>query len=179
MPTLLDRFDKQAASRADRMVSFSKQRKCRHQQVAQHFSENFAPPCGRCDVCAPLEAGAAAPMPETRPLPSDIARVIVEAIAGQRWPVGRKGLTALLRGSVSASPTARRNQHYGALAGANTGIVRKWIELLIQSENLELFEDDGYQLLRVGDVSSLPKLATTPVTSARAGRSEDGGAAED
>ena len=58
---LLDRLAHEAAARVERIVSFAETSRCRHLQVAEHFDETLATPCGACDVCAPRAAA-----PETR-----------------------------------------------------------------------------------------------------------------
>ncbi len=61
---LLGRYTREAHARVERIVSFSERRSCRHAQVAEHFGESFAPPCGACDVCDPPRA-ASRPCPVT------------------------------------------------------------------------------------------------------------------
>ena len=39
---------------------FAESTECRHAQVAEHFGETFATPCGACDICDP-PAGTCAP----------------------------------------------------------------------------------------------------------------------
>ena len=38
------------------MIGFAETRVCRHEQVAEHFGEDFAGPCGACDVCVPVDS---------------------------------------------------------------------------------------------------------------------------
>src|SRR5215212_4101277 len=94
---LLERYDREAAARAERIVRFAESRSCRHRQVAEHFGETLVDDCGMCDVCSPLAAPADEP-PAARPLPKDIAVTIHDAALGLRWPLGRTGLAAMLRG---------------------------------------------------------------------------------
>jgi RecQ family ATP-dependent DNA helicase len=49
---LLQRYMAQARERAERMIAFAQVDRCRHQQVAEHFGETVAVPCGQCDVCS-------------------------------------------------------------------------------------------------------------------------------
>ena len=52
----LERYPREANARVERIVSFAEGRRCRHAQVAEHFGETFAPPCGACDGCDPSTA---------------------------------------------------------------------------------------------------------------------------
>ena len=101
-----------------------------------------------CDVCSPLAAPADAPV-AAAPLPEDIAGAIHRAVLELRWPLGRTGLTAMLRGSMSAPRSAQRSPHFGLLAAASQADVKRWIQLLELAGALESFEsEDGFRLLR-------------------------------
>ncbi len=165
---LLRRYEDQAHDRAQRMIAFVDVERCRHLQVAEHFGETAETPCGMCDVCTPGPAAqrqrSAAP-----PLPKDLARAILDAADGLTWPVGERGLAAMLSGSVDAPPSAQQNAAYGLLAAARPYKVKRWISQLIEHGNLEHFESrDGYRLLRVASRAKLPEL--DPPVLARSGR---------
>jgi ATP-dependent DNA helicase RecQ len=155
---LLARFEEAALARADRLVRFAESRSCRHRQVAEHFGESHDGDCGSCDVCAPLVAPAEAPT-ATAPLPDDVAGTIHRAVLDLRWPLGRTGLAAMLRGSMSAPRSAQRSPHFGALAAATQADVKRWIQLLEVAGALEAFEsDDGFRLLRAVPGADLPRV---------------------
>jgi ATP-dependent DNA helicase RecQ len=157
---LLQRYDQEAASRADRLIRFTQSRICRHRQVAEHFGETLAEDCGMCDVCSPLDAPADAPV-AARPLPDDVAGAIHGAVLGLRWPLGRTGLAAMLRGSLSAPRSAQRSPHFGLLAAATQADVKRWIQLLEVAGALESFEsEDGFRLLRAVEGAELPRIGT-------------------
>ena len=82
-----------------------------------------------------------------------------------RWPLGRTGLTALLRGSLSAPRSARRSPSFGLLAAASQADVKRWIQLLEVAGALQPFEsEDGFRLLRAipnADVPAIGKAAST------------------
>ena len=61
--------------------------------------------CGMCDVCSPLAAAVAAP-PRRLLSPTTSRAPIHRAVLELRWPLGRTGLTAMLRGSMSAPRSA-------------------------------------------------------------------------
>ena len=124
-----------------------------------------------CDVCSPL-AVAAAEEAATAPLPDDIAGAIHRAVLELRWPLGRTGLAAMLRGSMSAPRSAQRSPHFGLLASATQAEVKRWIQLLEVAGALEAFEsDDGFRLLRAVPGAELPRIG---VAAAAAGPADEG-----
>jgi ATP-dependent DNA helicase RecQ len=164
---LLARYEEEALVRADRLVHFAETQACRHRQVAEHFGENDfgetrAEGCGMCDVCSPLApAPGAAASPAAEPLPDDVAGAIYRAVLDLRWPLGRSGLAAMLRGSMSAPRSAQRSPHFGLLASATQAEVKRWIQLLETSGALEAFEsDDGFRLLRARPAADLPRIGS-------------------
>ena len=168
---LLDRYEREALARADRLVRFAESKACRHRQVAEHFGETLPEDCGMCDVCSPLATAAAEPA-ATAPLPDDIAGAIHTAVLELRWPLGRTGLTAMLRGSMSAPRSAQRSPHFGLLAAATQADVKRWIQLLEVAGALEAFEsDDGFRLLRAVPGAELPRIGGA---AAAAGPADEG-----
>jgi ATP-dependent DNA helicase RecQ len=168
--SLLARYEREALARADRLVRFAESRSCRHRQVAEHFGETLVEDCGTCDVCAPLAAAVAERLPD-RPLPHDVAAAIHSAVLELRWPLGRTGLTAMLRGSISAPRSAQRSPHFGLLAGATQAEVKRWLQLLETAGALEAFEsDDGFRLLRAVPGAELPRIGA----AAAAGPADEG-----
>jgi ATP-dependent DNA helicase RecQ len=159
---LLDRYARAAAARVERMVEFVETDRCRHLQVAEHFGETLDGPCGACDVCAPRAAGARVAPPAAGPLPDDPARVIADAVAGLTWPLGRRSLVAMLRGSVKAPPSARRSPAFGALAAASEGEVTRWVRALEAAGALVEVESDGFRVLRARPGVELPSFRTAP-----------------
>jgi ATP-dependent DNA helicase RecQ len=149
---LLSRARLVAEGRADAMIAFAEAPRCRHAQVAAHFGETFEPPCGACDVCAPRAADSfAVPVDIVSPLPDDVGAAIVSAVSGLTWPLGRKSLVAMLRGSVSAPKTARLSPSFGILAAATDADIRRWIGTLERSGALvEKTTPDGYRVLEKG-----------------------------
>ncbi|HUQ21649.1 MAG TPA: ATP-dependent DNA helicase RecQ [Gaiellaceae bacterium] len=168
---LLARYEREALARADRLVRFAESTACRHGQVAQHFGETMTEDCGMCDVCAPLQVASSEPA-KIAPLPDDIAGSIHAAVLGLRWPLGRTGLAAMLRGSLSAPRSAQRSAHFGLLASATAAEVKRWIQLLETTGALEAFEsDDGFRLLRAVPGADLPRIAGA---AASAGPADEG-----
>jgi len=158
--TLLDRYERAAAARVERMIEFAEAERCRHLQVAEHFGETLAGPCGACDVCA---ARAAHPHPGAAvaaPLPDDPAQAIVDAVESLSWPLGRRSLVAMLRGSVKAPPSARRSPAFGALAAASEAEVTRWVRALETAGALVEIESDGFRVLRALPGAALPSFRT-------------------
>ena len=162
---LLDRLAHEAAARVERIISFADTSRCRHLQVAEHFDETLATPCGACDVCAP-SAVAPSPVAVVKPLPDDPAEAIVDAVRGLTWPLGRRSLVALLRGSVKAPPSARRSPAFGALAAASDAQVTRWVRALEVAGALVEVEKDGFRVLQAPSTAPLPSLAPPPAAAA-------------
>ena len=169
---LLERYTREANTRAECIVSFAESSRCRHAQVAEHFGESFTEPCGACDVCDPPRGRAARSV--LTPLPRDVAGSIAGAVARLTWPLGRRSLVAMLRGSVSAPPSARASGGFGLLEAASDAEVKRWIKALETSGALvEVETDDGYRVLHAVPDAALPSLGpktTGPVDDATLGR---------
>ena len=157
---LLERYASQASARVARIVSFADDARCRHRQVLEHFGETLDGPCDACDVCTPRPAARPA-RPAPPALPDDPARAIVDTVAGLTWPLGRRSLVALLRGSVKAPPSARRARAFGALAAASDAEVGRWVRSLEASGALvEQTTPDGFVVLHANVDAPLPELGT-------------------
>ncbi len=164
MTALLERYGQQALARVDRILRYARSGRCRQAQIAEHFGEAVPEVCGTCDRCArPATTGvrAFADDAERAPrLPDNVGAAILDAVAAVRWPLGKSGLAAMLTGSVSAPPSARRSPSFGLLAAARPGTVKRWLDALVSSGHLEPYEsDDGFPLLRRGPASDPPRLA--------------------
>src|SRR4051794_26251373 len=156
---LLERYAREAHTRVERIVEFAERNVCRHAQVAEHFGESFAVPCGACDVCDPHGARARVSAIVTTPLPDDIAATIVRAVERLTWPLGRRSLVAMLRGSISAPPTARASAAFAVLEAASDAEVKRWLKALEAAGALvEVETDEGYKVLRAAPGVTLPSL---------------------
>jgi ATP-dependent DNA helicase RecQ len=161
--TLLARARAQALARADRITGFAESRRCRQQEIAEHFGEG-AEPCGACDRCVQPARLGATPFtaePDAPALPKDVAGAILDAVRALPRPLGTTGLVATLGGSVAAPPTGRRSPAYGSLAAAPPSRIKSWVASLVGSGHLERFtSEDGYPLLRAGAATAAaPRLA--------------------
>ena len=154
---LLGRYATEARARVERIVRFAESDRCRHAQVAEHFGETLDGPCGACDVCDPPR-GAGARV-TVAPLPADVAGSIVRAVERLTWPLGRRSLVAMLRGSVSAPPSARASLAFGILEAASDAEVKRWLKALEAAGALvEVETDDGFRVLRAAPGATLPTL---------------------
>jgi ATP-dependent DNA helicase RecQ len=155
---LLARYAAEASARVDRIVAFADTARCRHLQVLEHFGETLEGPCGACDVCLP-HAMARPSRSAPHALPPDPARTIVDAVSGLTWPLGRRSLVALLRGSVKAPPSARRSRSFGALEAASEAEVGRWVRALETTGALvERTTPDGFVVLHANVDAPLPQL---------------------
>ena len=158
---LLERAEREAVARAQRIVGFAESPRCRHALVAERFGERLEGDCGACDVCEPparrpFPSAAAAP-----PLPEDAGRAIADAVAALRWPLGRRSLVAMLRGSAEAPPSARRADAFGLLAGASEADVRRWLGHLLSAGALaETETEDGYRVVVAVPGAEPPAIRT-------------------
>jgi ATP-dependent DNA helicase RecQ len=166
---LLARYATQASARVERIVSFANDARCRHLQVLEHFGETLDGPCGACDVCTP-RAAVRTTGPAPAPLPADPGRAIVETVAGLTWPLGRRSLVALLRGSVKAPPSARRSRSFGCLAAASDSEVARWVRSLEATGALaERTTPDGFVVLHANVDAAIPQLRGSPTEAIDAG----------
>ncbi len=165
LESLLARYKAEAEARVERIVRFAESHRCRHLQVAEHFGETLAGPCGACDVCDPPSESPVRPAAE--PLPDDIAGAIVRAVEGLAWPVGRRSLVAMLRGSVAAPKSTRGSLSFGILEAASEAEVTRWVKALEQARALiEIETKDGYRVLKAIPDVPLPSLGPTASTPA-------------
>ena len=108
---LLDRYAREAESRVERIVAFAETRPLPALPGRRALRRDASRrPCGACDVCAPRGRSAALPTAaDRRSRPTSPARSS-RAVDGLTWPLGRSSLVAMLRGSVTAPPSARRSR---------------------------------------------------------------------
>ncbi len=133
--------------------------RCRHGRSPSTSARRWTEDCGTCDVCSPLAAPADVVAFRRTPLPDDIAAADPRRRARAALAARRTGLVAMLCGSVSAPPSARRSPTFGLLSAASQADVKRWIQLLELSGALERFEsDDGFRLLRAVPGAELPRI---------------------
>ncbi len=154
---LLARYAEEAKARVERIVRFAEGSHCRHLQVAEHFGESLDGPCGACDVCDPQNGRGHRAV--AAPLPADVAGEIVRAVERLTWPIGRRSLVAMLRGSVAAPRSARSSPAFGILESASEAEVKRWVKALEASGAIaEVETEDGYRVLQAVSGVTLPSL---------------------
>ena len=83
----------------------------------------------------------------------------MRAVERLTWPLGRRSLVAMLRGSVSAPPSARASLAFGILEAASDAEVKRWLKALEAAGALvEVETDDGYRVLQAVPGAALPSL---------------------
>ncbi len=161
---------KGAKQRAEAMLGYARDHKCRHGQVARYFGDRWPNlPCGSCDVCANLsdkktgrgrvssaaasvsarlEANASAPPVDPATAPLAALQIVHDLAAGYRpWAMGKTGLMRTLRGTPDAPIKPDRTQAFGALAALKKAEVERLVEALIERGYLRRDEDDEYRRL--------------------------------
>ncbi|HZN58433.1 MAG TPA: ATP-dependent DNA helicase RecQ [Planctomycetota bacterium] len=130
-------------ARLQEVVRFARSRACRRDGILRYFGEDVpAGGCGRCDVCAEANRGAAR---NSRPLDADevvVVQKVLSGVARARGRCGRGRVIGMLRGSKSqdvAEAGLDRLSTYGVLRSKS----REELQTL-----LELLEDAGCIALR-------------------------------
>ena len=67
----------------------------------------------------------------------------------------------MLRGSVSAPPSARRSPAFGSLGAASEAEVGRWVRALEAAGALVEVESDGFKVLHARSEATLPSLGTS------------------
>jgi ATP-dependent DNA helicase RecQ len=133
---------RRADERLKQMIEYAAGSACRRACILGYFGQQFAPPCGGCDVClAATESKAAGPIPEVEgSAASDrVARIILQTAADFGGRLGRKLIAEVLSGSRSKRITEHsleRSRNYGALGLHRREQVMAWINELIEQQLL-------------------------------------------
>ena len=163
---LLDGYERAQLQRIAEMKAYASGRVCRAARIARHFGVAHPGRCGNCDVClggkreegrgkrdggAPADGRAAAARGAGEPAavperaPEDI---IVACVAELPFPMGRAGVSKVLKGSISSPVQADRSRHFGALASLTISAIQREIDGLVEAGYLA--RDEGeYRLLSV------------------------------
>jgi ATP-dependent DNA helicase RecQ len=163
-------------ARLQRMIAYTDGATCRRVHLLRYFGQAFAPPCQRCDVCAPrpapLAVGTAAAEPVQATGESDrVARAILQAAAEFGGRLGRGIIADVLLGSQRKQIIAwrlDRRQVYGQLRIYGRQRIVAWIDELIGRRFLYVTAEEyprlritegGRQALAGDSLLGLPGLA--------------------
>jgi ATP-dependent DNA helicase RecQ len=143
-----------AKHRADAMLAYARDNKCRHAQIARYFGDRWPHKnCGNCDVCAP-KAGEFVPAPTATPTvdaheaPLYALRAIADLTGGRSaFALGRAGLMRLLRGTPDAPVRPERTPMYGTLASLRKADVERLLDALVEHGYVYRDENDDYRRL--------------------------------
>ena len=149
-------------------LDFCQSTQCRHVALVEHFGQSLDKPCGdACDSCTierPQMAGSEALVAAQKIL-SCVHRL------GQRFGAGHT--VDVLRGSRAKKILERGHDSlstYGLMKGTDAGVVRNWINELIQQQFL--VQVGEYSVLNLTEAAGAvfkgkvtPQLTAAPVTS--------------
>ena len=156
---LLERYTREANARVERIVSFAESAPLPARSGRRALRRVVRAAVRRVRRLRPARVPVA-PVRRRAPLPDDVAGAIVAAVARLTWPLGRRSLVAMLRGSVSAPPSARASAAFGLLEAASDAEVKRWITALVGGRRAGR-DRDGRRLprapRRAGRRSSLPR----------------------
>lgn len=152
-----------AKQRAEAMLSYARDARCRHGAVARYFGDRWPNlPCGACDVCAGLAdkkagrgsvrpvAAARDDSPPVDPATAPLAALQVVSDLAQGYSpfaLGKTGLMRALRGTPDAPIKPSRTAAYGALAGLKKADVERLVEALVDQGYLRRDDEDEYRRL--------------------------------
>jgi len=161
MARLLSTLEEAQRSRLEEIIGYATSRSCRHAYLGRHFGERVAKPCGACDICRPARTtGIAAHSQVSRPrqpreeplaLALPPAETVLAALGHLPYPVGKRSLVNILRGSVASPPRTNNCPQFGALALLSASRVEALIERLVQEGYVAYFQRGEYRLLAATD----------------------------
>jgi len=183
---LLEEYCVEQDKRIEEMVAYATTSGCRHNHLGAYFGGQPVADCRSCDNCT-----APTFTPEERPVkkaPPSVhpARTILQCVSHLPFPLGKPGLSKVLKGSIASSVGADRCPEYGALAYLSLSAIVRQIELLIAEGYLSR-EEHGYRLIALTekgkkalhDPSLLPGVPPTSATREKKDRAEKRDMAED
>jgi len=167
---LLEAYCAEQDKRIEEMVAYATTSGCRHNHLGAYFGGRPVADCRSCDNCT-----AATFTPQERPVkkvPPSIhpAEAILQCVAHLPFPMGKTGLSKVLKGSIASSVGADRCPEYGALAYLSSNAIGQQIELLIAEGYLSRDEEHEFRLIALTekgeealqDPSLLPDVPSAP-----------------
>ena len=175
---LLEEYCVEQDKRIEEMVAYATTSGCRHNHLGAYFGGRPVADCRSCDNCT-----APTFTPKERPVkkaPPSIhpARAILQCVSHLPFPMGKTGLSKVLKGSIASSVGADRCPEYGVLAYLSLSAIVRQIELLIAEDYLNRDEEHKFRLVALTekgkkalrDPSLLPGVP--PASTARRERDE-------
>jgi len=154
MAAMLAERSEGSTHKAQAMVSYAKDNKCRHGQIARYFGDRWAnTPCGMCDVCAPRKdktdpTTVAVRVGGNVPAPLAALQLVRDLTAGYRpFALGKTGMIRTLRGTPDAPVKPERTALFGALASYKKGELERLLDAMVEQEYLQRDESDEYRRL--------------------------------
>jgi ATP-dependent DNA helicase RecQ len=173
--------------RIGEMVAYATTSGCRHNHLGAYFGGQPVADCRSCDNCT-----APTFVPEERPVkkasPSiHSAGAILQCVSHLPFPMGKTGLSKVLKGSIASSVGADRCPEYGALAYLSLNAIGWQIELLITEGYLSRDEEHEYRLIALTekgkkalqDPSLLPDMLPAPTAKGEEDKTEKSDVGDD
>ena len=167
---LLEEYCAGQDKRIEEMVAYATTCGCRHNHLGAYFGGWPVADSRSCDNCtAPTFTPKERPMKKAPP-PIHPARAILQCVSHLPFPMGKTGLSKVLKGSIASSVGADRCPQYGALAYLSLNAIGRQIELLIAEGYLSRDEEHKFRLIALTekgkkarhDPSLLPDVLPAP-----------------
>jgi ATP-dependent DNA helicase RecQ len=144
---LLEQYGAGQDRRIEEMVAYATASSCRHDYLGAYFGGQPVADCRSCDNCT---TPTFTPKPKERkkaPPPIHPAGAILRCVSHLPFPMGKSGLSKVLKGSIASSVGADRCPEYGALAYLSLNAIGQQIELLIAEGCLSRDEEHEFRLI--------------------------------
>jgi ATP-dependent DNA helicase RecQ len=184
---LLEEYCAEQDKRIGEMVAYAMAKGCRHNHLGAYFGGRPVANCRSCDNCT-----APTFTPKERPVkkaPPSIhpAEAILQCVSHLPFPLGKSGLSRVLKGSIASSVGADRCPEYGALAYLSPNAISQQIERLIAEGYLSRDEGHEFRLIALTekgkkalhDPSLLPDVLLAPTDRRQKGKAEKRDIADD
>jgi ATP-dependent DNA helicase RecQ len=144
---LLEEYCVEQDKRIEEMVAYATTSGCRHNHLGAYFGGRPVSDCRSCDNCTaptfiPKERPVKKAPPSTHP-----ARAILQCVSHLPFPMGKTGLSKVLKGSIASSVRSDRCPEYGALAYLSLNAIGQQIEPLIAEGYLSRDEKHKFRLV--------------------------------
>src|SRR5262249_28315250 len=143
---LLGGYEQAQMERIAEMEAYAVTRRCRTATIAHHFGVAHPGRCEHCDNCLSGDGARSGPekkravreqvaAAEPQRAPEDL---VIECIAELPFPMGRTGISRVLKGSVTSPVQADRSRHFGALAALTMSAIEREVDRMIAGGFLDV-----------------------------------------